>query len=129
MTADVEPYLVLTLDVADLELQTAFWCAALGYEHRDSVGQYRALVDPAGKGPKMLLQRVDEPKSAKFIPVPEAKAGKNRLHLDLHVVDVAAAADRLTALGAQRVRRVDQFGIFWITMLDPEGNEFCVVPV
>ena len=59
----------------------------------------------------------------------EPKSAKNRLHLDLHVVDVAAAADRLTALGAQRVRRVDQFGIFWITMLDPEGNEFCVVPV
>ena len=118
MTADVEPYLVRTRDVAALELRSAFWGAALGYEHRDSVGQYRALVDPAGKGPKMLLQRVDEPKSA-----------KNRLHLDLHVVDVAAAADRLTALGAQRVRRVDQFGIFWITMLDPEGNEFCVVPV
>jgi catechol 2,3-dioxygenase-like lactoylglutathione lyase family enzyme len=110
-------YLVLTLDVTDLDVQTAFWCGALGYEHRETAGQYRALVDPTGKSPKMLLQRVDEAKSA-----------KNRLHLDLHVVDPDAEAARLEGLGATRVGRVDQFGIFWITLLDPEGNELCVVP-
>jgi predicted enzyme related to lactoylglutathione lyase len=110
-------YLVLTLDVADLDLQTAFWCGALGYEHRDSAGQYRALVDPTGKNPKMLLQQVDEPKAA-----------KNRLHIDLHVADVEAEAVRLEALGATRKGRVDEFGFFWITLLDPEGNELCVVP-
>jgi len=109
--------LVLTLDVADLDVQTAFWCGALGYEHTASVEQYRALEDPARKGPKVLLQRVSEAKSA-----------KNRLHLDLHVDDPAAESARLEALGATLVQRVDEFGIFWFSMLDPEGNEFCVVP-
>lgn len=109
--------LVLTLDVDDLDLQTAFWCGALGYTHAGTFSQYHALVDPSGKGPNMLLQRVDEPKVA-----------KNRLHLDFHVVDASAEAERLEALGATRVRQVDEFGITWFAMLDPEGNEFCVVP-
>jgi predicted enzyme related to lactoylglutathione lyase len=67
--------------------------------------------------PKLLLQQVDEPKGA-----------KNRLHLDLHVADVEGEAQRLEALGATRVLRVDEFGFFWVVLSDPEGNEFCVVP-
>jgi hypothetical protein len=35
---------------------------------------------------------------------------------------------RLEALGATRLQRVDEFGLYWITMSDPEGNEFCLVP-
>ncbi len=64
----------------------------------------------------MLLQQVGEPKTA-----------KNRLHLDLHVVDPATEAARLEALGATVVQRVEEFGIFWFAMQDPEGNEFCIV--
>ena len=108
-------YLVLTLDVADPDVQTAFWCGALGYEHPGGVGHYRMLTDPSGKGPKLLLQQV-----------PESKSAKNRLHLDVHVSDQEGEAARLVALGAHRGERVDEFGIFWITMRDPEGNEFCV---
>ncbi len=110
-------YLVLTLDVTDLDRQTEFWCGALGYEHKGGAGQYRALVDPTGTGPKMLLQQVDEPKTA-----------KNRLHIDIHVADVEDEARRLEGLGATWVGRVDQFGISWIVLEDPEGNELCVVP-
>jgi predicted enzyme related to lactoylglutathione lyase len=107
-------YLVLTLDVADLDTQAAFWSAALGYQAVGGVAQYRALEDPLGKGPKMLLQQVAEPKAA-----------KNRLHIDIHVADVDGEAARLESLGATRV---EEFGIAWIVMDDPEGNEFCVVP-
>ena len=109
-------HLVLTLDVVDLERQTAFWCAAFGYEHRGGVGQYHSLVDPSGTLPKLLLQRVAEPKVA-----------KNRLHMDFHVADVEAQATRVEALGAERVERTDEFGIHWVTLRDPEGNEFCLV--
>ncbi|MGZ5432595.1 MAG: VOC family protein, partial [Thermoanaerobaculia bacterium] len=51
-------YLVLTLDCADLDVQTDFWCAALGYRLDGGVAQYRALVHPDGTQPKLLLQRV-----------------------------------------------------------------------
>jgi catechol 2,3-dioxygenase-like lactoylglutathione lyase family enzyme len=108
--------LVLTLDCHDLEMQTAFWCGALGYELAGGVGQYRALVHPNGTQPKLLLQQVDELKSA-----------KNRLHLDLHVADAETEAARLEGLGATRATRVAEFGLRWVVMLDPEGNEFCVV--
>ena len=107
---------VLTLDVADLARQTAFWCAAFGYEHKGGVGQYHVLLDPTDTLPKMLLQRVSESKTA-----------KNRLHMDFHVADVEAHAVRVEALGATRVGRTEEFGIHWVTLRDPEGNEFCFV--
>ncbi|HAP77241.1 MAG TPA: lactoylglutathione lyase [Acidimicrobiaceae bacterium] len=110
-------YLVLTLDVNDLDRQTEFWTAALSYEVAGGVGQYRALTDPSGRLPKLLLQTVDE-----------AKGAKNRLHLDLHVPDIEAEAARLESVGATRVERFDEFGISWVLMTDPEGNEFCVCP-
>ena len=110
-------HMVLTLDVNDLDTQTDFWCGALGYEHKAGAGQYRALADPTGRSPKLLLQQVDERKTA-----------KNRLHIDIHVDDVEAEAERLVGIGATAVQRVDQFGIWWMVMADPEGNEFCVVP-
>jgi hypothetical protein len=62
-----------------------------------------------------------------FIRVPEAKAGKNRLHLDLRPDDQAAEVARLETLGARRasVGQSDEVG--WVVMQDPEGNEFCVL--
>ena len=62
----------LVLDCADLDRMTAFWTAALGYEHTGSAAQYAVLRDRDGRRPRLLLQRVDEPKS-----------GKNRMHIDL----------------------------------------------
>ena len=46
--------------------------------------------------------------------------------IDIQAADVEAEAARLAAAGATRVRRIDEFGFFWVVMLDPEGNEFCV---
>ncbi len=110
-------YLALTIDVADGELQSAFWCGALDYEQRFVADQFRGLFPREGVGMQLTLQQVVEPKSA-----------KNRMHLDLHVPDVEAEARRLVGLGATRVRQVQQFEMTWVLMLDPEGNEFCVVP-
>jgi hypothetical protein len=64
-----------------------------------------------------------------FITVPEHKERKNRLHLDLQPVGTTRdeEVDRLTGIGAtvfDDQRRPDGTG--WVTMLDPEGNEFCV---
>jgi predicted enzyme related to lactoylglutathione lyase len=110
-------YIVLTLDCTDTARQGDFWCAALGYEVVGGKGPYVALADPAGKVPKMLLQQVPEPKTA-----------KTRLHIDLHVADPEAESSRLVAAGATRVERMDENGSWWIVMHDPEGNEFCLVP-
>jgi hypothetical protein len=59
-----------------------------------------------------------------FIKVPEPKTVKNRLHLDLTCPDWKAEAARITTLGAVQVAEHQEFGTHWVTMRDPEGNEF-----
>ena len=107
----------LVLDCADLDVMTRFWTAALGYEHAGSAAQYAVLRDRDGRRPRLLLQRVDEPKSA-----------KNRMHMDVTAPDIEAEAHRLEGFGATRVPdgRLAELDTEWIQMLDPEGNEFCV---
>jgi hypothetical protein len=63
-----------------------------------------------------------------FQLVPEPKAGKNRLHLDLRVGEDRQETEvaRLGGLGARELGRGRQGPHTWVTMADPEGNEFCV---
>ena len=107
----------LVLDCGDPEKLAQFWGPALGYISAGTFGTYVALFPEGGSGPKLLLQKVDEPKSV-----------KNRMHVDIEVPDIHAEADRLVALGATRVRPepISEHGSTWILMSDPEGNEFCV---
>lgn len=92
-----------------------FWAAVLGGEavERDDEWCY---VDPP-KRSRLAFQRV-----------PEAKAGKNRVHLDVLVKDMPEALAAVEALGGRRVGelQVDQPGSFHV-MQDPEGNEWCLV--
>jgi predicted enzyme related to lactoylglutathione lyase len=63
-----------------------------------------------------------------FQQVPEVKSVKNRVHLDIEVDDIPAETERCERLGARRSGTVmaDEYGEFQV-MLDPEGNEFCLV--
>lgn len=107
----------LVLDCADPEELAEFWAPALGYLNLGSVGTYVALLPDGRPGPKLLLQKVDEP-----------KVGKNRMHFDIEVPDIHTEASRLVELGATRVSisPMSEHGSTWILMTDPEGNEFCV---
>ena len=107
----------LVLDCADPERLAAFWGPALDYVNLGTAGAYVALFPNGRPGPKLLLQRVGEP-----------KAVKNRMHLDIEVPDIETEASRLVALGATRVSEgpCAEHGSTWILMADPEGNEFCV---
>ena len=114
--SDVSPQVVIVLDAVDAERVAAFWAAALRYRERDPLGPYRILVPPEGHdGVPVLVQAV-----------PEAKAGKNRMHIDIHVSDPDREVDRLVDLGATVVGPGELGSIRWTTMSDPEGNEFCV---
>ena len=61
-----------------------------------------------------------------FLPVPEPKTQKNRLHLDFRPDDRDAEVDRLVALGARHVD-IGQGEQTWVVLADPEGNEVCVL--
>ena len=65
-----------------------------------------------------------------FIQVPEPKSVKNRIHLDLRPTDRTQAeeVERVQGIGGAVVAdRRGQYGTGWVTMADPEGNEFCVL--
>jgi len=78
-----------------------------------------AICHPDGtqRAPRMLFQLV-----------PEAKAVKNRLHLDVRIGadDLEQAVEALTGRGAKFLHRSQQGPQVWVTLADPEGNEFCV---
>jgi predicted enzyme related to lactoylglutathione lyase len=117
-------HIEMALDVNDPERMIAFWSAVLGYDLPDEDRfdtpdrVYWSLVDPSGLGPRLVIQRVPEPVTA-----------KNRLHIDLHVTDIEAAASRAVAIGATLIDHepVVEVGTSWIRLLDPEGNVFCFV--
>jgi predicted enzyme related to lactoylglutathione lyase len=62
-----------------------------------------------------------------FVQVPEDKQVKNRVHVDLTADNLAAAADRAVELGATRLADRADDTYRWITLADPEGNEFDIV--
>jgi Glyoxalase-like domain len=62
-----------------------------------------------------------------FVPVPETKSIKNRLHIDLDPDDPHAEVERILALGARRADVGQGDDVSWVVLADPEGNEFCVL--
>lgn len=107
----------LVLDCTDPEALSDFWTQALGLQRLGAAGSYVLLASPSAALPKLLLQRVDE-----------AKTAKNRMHLDIETPDVDAEVHRLVGIGAQRLEQDAraEHGSRWVIMADPEGNEFCV---
>ena len=114
---DTGPAIGLVLDCHDPAALAEFWSAALDYVNVGDAGAYVVLLPNSRPRPKLLLQQVPEP-----------KATKNRMHLDIDTVDIEAEAIRLEGLGARRAEAdpLHEHGTNWILMTDPEGNEFCV---
>jgi hypothetical protein len=107
----------LIVDSADPARLAAFWAAVLGWQCTASDEEGTEIAGPTGSGPSLV-----------FVPVPEAKTVKNRIHIDVSPVgcDQAAEVARLLALGARHVD-VGQGDQTWVVLADPEGNEFCVL--
>lgn len=146
---DNAPGLGITVDCADAQVVAAFWCRALGYVEapppagwsdwpsflrdqdvpEEEWGDGAAIRPASGDGPAIS-----------FLRVPERKTVKNRVHLDVKVsggrnVDQVLRLSRIRAkeadlvahgAHAQREDHVDGH-LDHIVMLDPEGNEFCIV--
>jgi predicted enzyme related to lactoylglutathione lyase len=107
----------LVLDCEEPKRLAKFWRAALDYRDYYMDANLAVLVPKEGIASPLLLQGVPEP-----------KAGKNRMHLDIVVDDIEAEVRRLQALGARRIDEdVQSLGeTRWVRMSDPEQNEFCV---
>ncbi|MFI2362581.1 VOC family protein [Promicromonospora sp. NPDC019610] len=115
--SDVGPYRLyaLVVDCADAAAASAWWGERLGLEpqrYADRPSWYR--LEPAAGLPWLML----------FIPVPEPKTVKNRIHWD-----VWGETERFLAAGATLLTGRDDSPdphVFWDVLADPEGNEFCV---
>jgi hypothetical protein len=133
----------VAVDCARPHVLVKFWAEVLHLEIEDHSEQIRGLLDsgvatsadttevdgrlawataaacndPTGALPRMLFQQVPEPKTV-----------KNRWHLDVHVAPDQrdAEVERLVALGATHLWDGQQGPYSWVTLADPEGNEFCV---
>lgn len=135
----------VTFDAADPRALGDFWCEVLGYVRdapppgfttwEDALAAWglpeerwndkNAVSDPDGVGPRIFIQKVPEPKTA-----------KNRVHLDVNVSEglrgderttkIRTEAERVTSLGASVVTESSELGEFWMVLRDPEGNEFCL---
>jgi hypothetical protein len=121
----------LGCDANDPAKLAEFWAGALGYvkEPGYDFPFGASIIDPDGRGPAIG-----------FLQVPEGKASKNRMHIDVRVAGegpwdmaererlIRATVPELVAAGATFVREeLEDDGILaHVVMLDPEGNEFCV---
>ena len=121
----------INIDCADPARLATFWCAALGYVVLDATEDLVEIGPVRGPDAELLeaVRRGPLAPSIFLARVPEAKAVKNRLHVDLSPIDGTQDEEvaRLEALGA-RPADVGQTGAeSWVVMADPEGNEFCVL--
>ena len=103
---------------------------AKGYATEDQTRTYKgALVWKDGAGIRHPDSPADgPPKRMLFQLVPEAKTVKNRVHVDVWVgaANVEETLEKLTGRGAKFLHRGRQGPHSWITLQDPEGNEFCI---
>ncbi|MFI5959305.1 VOC family protein [Cryptosporangium sp. NPDC051539] len=113
----------ITIDCADPYALAQFWSALTGYGEDPE--------DPnAPEDPEALLVGPDRQTPALlFVPVPEPKTVKNRIHLDLQPTggtrdEMVARAQQLGATIVGDHRKPDGTG--WVTLTDPEANEFCI---
>lgn len=120
----------LGCDANDPQKLATFWAVALGYVRERGFDEpdNASIVDPEGSGPAIG-----------FLQVPEGKAAKNRMHIDIRVAGeepwdmdererlIRAKVPELLAAGATRVREENYGDVLGhVVMHDPEGNEFCV---
>ncbi|MDO5740191.1 MAG: VOC family protein [Ornithinimicrobium sp.] len=108
----------VTVDSEDAGNLATFWAAVLDWEVGPGATAEFAAIGGA--------RRPRDSPSLMFVRVPEAKAGRNRWHLDLSVEDLEGEVERLVGLGARLLHRKSEDGATWVTLGDPEGNEFCV---
>jgi hypothetical protein len=107
--------LTVTVDTSDAESLASWWAAQLGAETLATNDGWFVLLGGSGMPVQMAFQKVPDP-----------TPGKNKLHLDLAADDLDAEVARLVEAGATEVGQRSAGDFRWVTLADPDGNEFCV---
>ena len=113
----------LIIDSHDPHALARFWADVLGWE----IGE----LDPGLADEELAWLKPPSPAIPviAFVPVPENKAVKNRVHIDVSATDRSRdeEVERVLALGATRADVGQGDDVSWVVLADPEGNEFCVL--
>jgi hypothetical protein len=109
----------LVIDCADPARVAEFWARVLDYE----------VIDRGPQGEVEISGTLNSAPTLVFVPVPESKTVKNRVHIDVNPTgtDQDTELERLLALGARRVDVGQTSDVSWVVLADPEGNEFCLL--
>lgn len=105
----------IVINAVDLEAVAEFWKGFLDVGERHRMPGFVWLERQPGASLSLAVQQVDHPTE-----------GRNRLHLDFGVRDVAEARDRVIALGGEELEQHEIGGFGWTVFADVEGNEFCI---
>ena len=134
----------VTFDSREPHTQADWWAETLGWQVepsnedfiRSMVEQGMATEDDTTSHNGVLVWKAGaalkppEPGAPRvlFQLVPVGKTVKNRVHLDIRIGDddLDTVVARLAGRGATELHRGNQGPSVWVTMTDPEGNEFCV---
>lgn len=115
MTTNALNIAMITFDTTDAVRLGGWWAEAVGGTVVAENDGWFVIVALGEGRPVLGFQKIDDP-----------TPGKNRLHLDLTADDRAAAVKRLLAAGATLVGERSMPEFSWVTLADPDGNEFCV---
>lgn len=116
------------IDCTDHLAQAEWWATTLGWRVFFSDEDEAVVLPPWATESELPFERV--PPGLVFVPVPEGKEIKNRLHLDLAGPtsdDREAHISALIARGASLADVGQGDDLSWTVLRDPEGNEFCVL--
>lgn len=120
----------IVVDSRDVAAQARWWAEVLDWKLVYEAPDEAVIVPPHGIDKSRHIPMMERGPGLVFVPVPEGKTVKNRLHIDLAPFatdDQAAEVARLEQMGASRVDVGQGSDVSWIVMADPEGNEFCVL--
>lgn len=120
----------VVVDCADVGAQAGWWAQALGWQKVYEAPDEVVIVPPHAltKGDSTPVE--ERGPGLVFVPVPEGKQVKNRLHIDLApraADDQTDEVARLESMGASRIDVGQPADASFVVMTDPEGNEFCVL--
>jgi predicted enzyme related to lactoylglutathione lyase len=105
----------LVIDAKDAAALGRWWADVLGWVVLNDSAEEFEIRPSEDRMPGLI-----------FVPVPEGKKSKNRLHMDFRPDDQQAEVERFVRAGARRVD-IGQGSASWVVLADPEGNEFDVL--
>ena len=121
----------VVVDCRDVAAQSRWWAGALDWRIIYEAADEFVVVPPHALDPARDIPPLERGPGLILVSVPEGKALKNRLHIDLAPSPDAGQEAEVRRLEDRGARRVgigqDPEQVSWVVMADPEGNEFCVL--